>query len=121
MQWEEPNPQRQSSVNSKGRDEGKYLAFYSWQQNGPGKALKGQLRGREMMLLVAFIDNQEAGRPPRKVVIGGKRGKMALAKEKTASTRTRPMSLPSFVALHSLKAPLLGLPLPTQPSPSGLR
>lgn len=101
--------QRQSSVNSKGRDE-EIPGLLPWQQNGPGKALKGQLRGREMMLLVEFIDNQEAGRPARKVVIGGKRGRMALAKEKTASTRTQPMSLPSFVASHSLKALCWGCP-----------
>ena len=34
-----------------------------------------------MMLLVEFIDNQEARRPPQRVTIGGKRGKIALAEE----------------------------------------
>ena len=52
-----------------------------------------------MMLLVEFIDNQEARRPPRKVMIGGKRGKMAPAKEKTASTRTQ-SPRPSRPLLH---------------------
>ena len=53
------------------------------------------------MLLVEFIDNQEARRPPQRVTIGGKRGKIALAEEKIASRRTQspcpfqPLSLPA--------------------------
>lgn len=64
-----------------------------------------------MMLLVEFIDNQEARRPPRKVMIAGKRGKMALAKEKTAPQGHR-AHVPSILCCFPLtQSPFAGAAL----------